>query len=906
MRIEKSETKNKTPKSEMNSLKKDIEAILPLVAKPGRYLGNEPNAIRKDPGTVEVQVALAFPDLYDIGESYVGFGILYHLINRRDDALAERVFAPWMDMETQLRERGIPLFSLETARPLTQFDIVGFTLHYELTYTNILNMLDLAGIPLRSADRSEEMPLILAGGPCAYNPEPLSPFIDAFFVGDGEEAIGEIIEAVKQSRGKNRTRRETLRALAELEGVYVPAFYEASYASDGAFTGIAPIVEGVAPVVQARILQTLSPEHYPEKPIVPLIDVSHDHLSIEIMRGCSRGCRFCSAGMMYRPVRERPVSEITAQAEASLAATGLDGLSLLSLSTSDYSDVATLVDKLNDRFAAQRVAISLPSLRPDAFSVGLAEAVSRVRKSGLTFAPEAGTQRLRDVINKNVTEDDLLGAAKIAYEKGWNLIKLYFMIGLPTETYEDLDGIVDLVGKVARIARGNGGKSLNVSISPFSPKPNTPFQWDPQDTLSSLGDKCRYLSKHISRKSVHLRWRDPEVTGIETLLARGDRRIGRVLYRAWEKGAKFDEWSEHFNFERWTSALDESGIALEDELGPRRIGHALPWEIIQSGIRSDFLLREREKAARAEVTPDCRTGDCSGCGIRDLGFDRKFVKEHSTAENAEDAEKQKIRERSTTSAPSAVKSAAGGGDTSPTESRYGRRQKKRRSAPAPSIAGTKVRLQYAKEAQMRFIGHLDVTRAFERTIRQARIPIAYSQGFHPHPKASFGPPLALGIESLAEYVDLQLSEPYPWDIVASLNSILPPGLRIVDAKPIFGKTLALNAAINAAAYDVSLPPEVELTKAVESLLAASSVILRRTTKQGIKDVDIRPGIRELRSGSGVLSMTLTLGQQTSPRPMELLKHLLGWPSDRMCALKITRTGLYIERNGRKLSPMQVL
>ncbi|MCD6334747.1 MAG: TIGR03960 family B12-binding radical SAM protein [Candidatus Latescibacteria bacterium] len=888
----------------MSSLKKAIEAILPLVAKPGRYLGNEPNAIRKDPGTVEVQVALAFPDLYDIGESYVGFGILYHLINRRDDALAERVFAPWMDMETQLRERGIPLFSLETARPLTQFDIVGFTLHYELTYTNILNMLDLAGIPLRSADRSEEMPLILAGGPCAYNPEPLSPFIDAFFVGDGEEAIGEIIEAVKQSRGKNRTRGETLRALAELEGVYVPAFYEASYASDGAFTGIAPIVEGVAPVVQARILQTLSPEHYPEKPIVPLIDVSHDHLSIEIMRGCSRGCRFCSAGMMYRPVRERPVSEITAQAEASLAATGLDGLSLLSLSTSDYSDVATLVDKLNDRFAAQRVAISLPSLRPDAFSVGLAEAVSRVRKSGLTFAPEAGTQRLRDVINKNVTEDDLLGAAKIAYEKGWNLIKLYFMIGLPTETYEDLDGIVDLVGKVARIARGNGGKSLNVSISPFSPKPNTPFQWDPQDTLSSLGDKCRYLSKHISRKSVHLRWRDPEVTGIETLLARGDRRIGRVLYRAWEKGAKFDEWSEHFNFERWTSALDESGIALEDELGPRRIGHALPWEIIQSGIRSDFLLREREKAARAEVTPDCRTGDCSGCGIRDLGFDRKFVKEHSTAENAEDAEKQKIRERSTTSAPSAVKS--GEGPTAPTESRYGRRQKKRRGAPAPSIAGTKVRLQYAKEAQMRFIGHLDVTRAFERAIRQAQIPIAYSQGFHPHPKASFGPPLALGIESLAEYVDLQLSEPYPWDIVASLNSILPPGLRIVDAKPIFGKTLALNAAINAAAYDVSLPPEVELTKAVESLLAASSVILRRTTKQGIKDVDIRPGIRELRSGSGVLSMTLTLGQQTSPRPMELLKHLLGWPSDRMCALKITRTGLYIERNGRKLSPMQVL
>ena len=890
----------------MNSLKKNIEAILPLVAKPGRYLGNEPNAIRKDPDDVAVQMALAFPDLYDIGESYVGFGILYHLINQRDDALAERVFAPWMDMEARLRERGIPLFSLETSRALTEFDVIGFTLHYELTYTNILNMLDLAGIPLRSADRSDEMPLILAGGPCAYNPEPLSPFIDAFLVGDGEEAIGEIIEAVKESRGENRTRRETLRALADLQGVYVPAFYEASYASDGAFSGIAPIVEGVPSVVQARILQTLSPEHYPEKPIVPLIDVSHDHLSIEIMRGCSRGCRFCSAGMRYRPVRERPVSEITAQAEASLAATGLDGLSLLSLSTSDYSDVATLVDQLNDRFAARRVAISLPSLRPDAFSVGLAEAVSRVRKSGLTFAPEAGTQRLRDVINKNVTEDDLLGAAKIAYEKGWNLIKLYFMIGLPTETYEDLDGIVDLVGKVAKIARGNGGKSLNVSISPFSPKPNTPFQWDAQDALCSLRDKCRYLSKHISRKSVHLRWRDPEVTGIETLLARGDRRISEVLYRAWENGAKFDEWSEHFDFERWTSALDECGIALEAELGPRTSGHALPWEIIQSGIGSDFLLREREQAARAEVTPDCRTGACSGCGIRDLGFDRKFVKNHSTAENAEDAENRKIGERSATSAPPAAKSGAGGGDTAPTDSHYGRRQKKRRSAPAPSMAGTKVRLQYAKEGEMRFIGHLDVTRVFDRAIRQARIPIAYSQGFHPHPKASFGPPLALGIESLAEYVDLQLSEPYPWDIVASLNEGFPPGIRIVDAQPIFGKTPALNAAINTAEYSVSLPRDVELTGAVETLLASSSVLLRRTTKQGAKDVDVRPGIRELISNSGMLSMTLTLGQQTSPRPIELLEHLLGWPSERILSLKITRTGLIIERNGRKSSPMQVL
>ncbi|MFH1007478.1 MAG: TIGR03960 family B12-binding radical SAM protein [Candidatus Latescibacterota bacterium] len=890
-------------------MKKELEALLPLVTKPGRYLGNEPNVIRKNPDDVAFQMVLAFPDLYDIGESYVGFGILYHLINKRDDALAERVFAPWMDMEAKLRERDLPLFSLETTRPLTEFDAIGFTLHYELTYTNILNMLDLAGIPLHSVKRTEKMPLILAGGPCAYNPEPLSPFIDAFLVGDGEEAIGEIIDTIKESRGAGRTRRETLRALAHIQGMYVPAFYEATYASDGTFSGTIPTVQGVPTAVQARIIPTLSPENYPARPIVPLIDVSHDHLSTEIMRGCSRGCRFCSAGMLYRPVRERPVADISAQAEAALAATGLDGLSLLSLSTSDYSEITSLVEKLNDQFAAEGVAISLPSLRTDAFSVGLAEAVSRVRKSGLTFAPEAGTQRLRDVINKKVTEDDLLGAAKIAYEKGWNLIKLYFMIGLPTETYADLDGIVDLVGKVARIARGNGGKSLNVSISPFSPKPNTPFQWDPQDTISSLRDKCLYLSKHIPRKSVHLRWRDPEVTGIETLLARGDRKISHVIHRAWEKGAKFDEWSEHFDFSRWTSALDDLGIALEDELGPRIPGSPLPWEIIKSGIRSDFLLREREKAARAEVTPDCRTGACTGCGIRDLGYKRQFAKTPFVAENpenAQDAERQKIAESSATLAAPTVKSSEGEGATAGTEGQFGRKVRKRRSAAAPSMALTKVRLRYAKEEEMRFIGHLDVTRAFDRAIRQARIPIAYSQGFHPHPKAAFGPPLALGLESVAEYVDLQLSEPYPWDIVASLNNVLPPGIRIVEAKPIFGKTPALNAAINAATYRVSLPGDGDLTRAVEDLLASSSVMLRRTTPKGTKEVDVRSGVRELSLTPDALRMMITLGQQSSPRPIELLEHLLGWPSDRILSLGIIRTELSIERNGSTLNPMQAI
>jgi len=595
-----------------------FEELLDKVEKPGRYTGKEFNEIVKEENISTVKIALAFPDLYEIGMSYLGFKILYEIINKRDDALAERVFSPAVDMEKLLRKRQVPVFSLETYRSLNSFNIVGFTIQHELCYSNILNLLGLGNIPLRSEERKEDDPLIIAGGPGTFNAEPLSAFIDLFVIGEGEEIVGEIIEVYKRWKDKKQRRAKLLEELAHLEGIYIPSFYEIVYFKDGRVKSVTPKKETYYSIVKKRIISNFDQVTYPLFPIVPNIDVVHDRITLEIFRGCTRGCRFCQAGMIYRPVREKSIDTLVKLAEKILPHTGYEEISLSSLSSSDYSEIERLITRLVDRFKERGVGVSLPSLRIDSFSVALAQQVQRVRKTGLTLAPEVGTQRLRDVINKNVQEEDLYSSIRAAFEGGWRKIKLYFMVGLPTETEEDVDGIARLVSKVDRMGREIVGKkiNINISVSAFVPKPHTPFQWEAQEEREVLSKKIKYLKSRLNWRNISFSYPDINRIYLEAVFARGDRRLGEVLERAHYLGCKFDAWREHFNFEAWQQAFTESGLSMEFYANRMRDeDEILPWDHISCGVKKEYLLEEREKALRGETTPDCRFEDCTGCGV---------------------------------------------------------------------------------------------------------------------------------------------------------------------------------------------------------------------------------------------------------------------------------------------------
>lgn len=605
----------------MNSLniKKILfEELLDKVQKPGRYTGKEFNETVKKEDASTVKIALTFPDLYEIGMSYLGFKILYEIINKRDDASAERVFSPAVDMEKLLRERQIPIFSLETYRPLNSFDIVGFTIQHELCFSNILNLLELGHIPLRSEERKEDDPLVIAGGPGTFNAEPLSAFFDLFVIGEGEEIVGKIIEVYKRWKGKKQSKAKLLEELAHIEGIYVPSFYEVDYFKDGRIKSVNPKKETYCPVIKKQIISDFDKVAYPLFPIVPNIDVVHDRITLEIFRGCTRGCRFCQAGMIYRPVREKSVDTLIGLADEILAHTGYEEISLSSLSSSDYSEIESLITKLVDRFEEKGVGVSLPSLRIDSFSVALAQQVQRVRKSGLTLAPEVGTQRLRDVINKNVQEEDLYSSIRAAFEKGWRKIKLYFMVGLPTESEEDVEGIVRLISKVDRMGREITGRKvgINVSVSAFVPKPHTPFQWEAQEERESLFKKIRYLKNKLNWRNISFSYPDVDRSYLEAVFARGDRRLGEVLERALHLGCKFDAWREQFNFEAWQKAFSDCGLNMEFYANRvREEDEVLPWDHISCGVKKEYLLKEREKAFKGETTPDCRFEDCTGCGV---------------------------------------------------------------------------------------------------------------------------------------------------------------------------------------------------------------------------------------------------------------------------------------------------
>ncbi len=603
--------------------------LLPFVTRPGQYIGGEYNQTVKDWDNATVKMAFLFPDTYEIGMSFVGMRILYHVVNSCPRFLLERSFAPLVDMEEQMRKKQIPLFTWESGHAVADLDVVGFTLQYEMSYSNILNMLDLAGIPLLAKDRKEG-PLVVAGGPGAFNPEPIADFFDLFMLGEGEELLPELLEAYEQSKAAGESKRDFLARAAQIPGIYVPSLYQVTYLEDGTIGEIRPLA-GAPAVVYKRVLPDMDLAIYPDKDLVPLTQVVHDRLVLEVMRGCTRGCRFCQAGVIYRPVREKTVAKLIEQADALLESSGYEEIGVMSLSTADYSCVNELIGELLDRYSEDGVGVSLPSLRVDAFSVDLAEKVQKVRKSGLTFAPEAGTQRMRNVINKGVTEEHVLTATKAAFSQGWTQIKLYFMIGLPTETKEDLDGIIDLAVKVLEngkaIAREKGihkPLKVSVSVSSFVPKSHTPFQWFGQNTLAELKEKQHYLKERAKQyKNLSLNYHQSEVSFLEAAFSRGDRRLGQVLLKAWQLGCKFDGWTEHFKYQTWLEAFAACGYTPEffayREMGKDEV---LPWQHLSCGASEKWLWHEWQKALAEELTADCRHNPCSGCGVcQKLGVD---------------------------------------------------------------------------------------------------------------------------------------------------------------------------------------------------------------------------------------------------------------------------------------------
>lgn len=819
--------------------------LLLAVEKPSRYTGGEVNAVRRGGGADDLHFLLAFPDAYEVGMSHLGLQILYAILNDLPGTSCERVFAPWPDMEQELRRRGLPLCSLETQRPLQAFDIVGFSLQYELSYTNVLMMLELGGIPLRREARGDDHPLVIAGGPSAFNPAPMSAFIDAFVIGEGEEAVGEISRALTPLRARGARRQERLEALAALKGLYVPAIH----------TGGERIAK--------RIVTNLDDWRLPLCPIVPLMKTIHDRVTLEIARGCTRGCRFCQAGMVWRPVRERTPAVLEEMAEAMLRATGHDEISLLSLSSGDYSLIEPLLTTLMDRYYARRVALALPSLRVETLTPKLIAGIRRVRKTSFTLAPEAGTQRLRDVINKGNTEAELLATTERIFAAGWKAVKLYFMLGLPGERQEDREGIAEMAYQALGTAKNRG--QVTVSLSTFVPKPHTPFQWQRQIGGEETAAAQAFFRQRLKNRNIAVKWHDARMSLLEGILSRGGEETGLLVETAYRLGCRFDGWSDRFRYDLWEEAMGRTGIAPEQFLRERPVGETFPWERIDTGVSRDYLLAEAERAEKGEATPDCRQGDCQQCGVCDHQLVRVV--------------------------------------TAPADAPVG--TTRLLDPPRQSDTGPEkgLRIRFTKLGPARFLSHLELSAALIRALTLGGIRFVYSQGFHPHPKISFAGATAVGMESRAEFADLRVQSPPSGvaGLAARINAKLPAGVEITGICELPTRAFSLAELMQGFEYDLLLPDQIgaatleTIAAGIGAFLAADHFDVNRPRDGKPAPRDIRPLVTDLvlEGAARRIRLSARCGAEGTIRPAEFLTAALGLSPETVRDVRIVKTGVRI-------------
>jgi radical SAM family uncharacterized protein/radical SAM-linked protein len=829
--------------------------ILPLISKPGRYLGHEFNAVHKSWEETSLHCALIFPDLYEIGMSHQGLQILYHILNSRVDILAERCFCPDIDAEKKMSERGLFLSSLESGHALKDFDVLGITLPYELCYSNILTVLHLAGLPFMAQDRNNGYPLVLGGGSCSFNPEPVADFFDAILLGDGEEAILEIAEEVAKAKETSLPKASLLKNLAGIPGCYIPSFFKTNYDRSGRIIEIAALEENCSGV-HRRIVADLDRTDHLKRPLVPNAKIVHDRLGIEIARGCTRGCRFCQAGITYRPVRERSVRQVLELAQEGIAASGFEELALLSLSTGDYSCLDQLLPTLMDNFAAGYVSVSMPSMRVGTLTPSIMDQIKRVRKTGFTVAPEAGSERLRRFINKGITEEDLLATCRDAFSLGWNIMKLYFMIGLPTETWEDVEAIAALARKTLQQGEGHGRgrRQINVSVGTFVPKPHTPFQWERQLSREESRERINRLKEILPRRGCKLKWHDPEQSFLEGVFSRGDRRLAGVLLEAWRNGARLDGWSDHFRLATWLAAAENCKLSLDDYLRQREFSEILPWQHLHSGADEAFLREELDKAHNLVYTPDCRYHGCQKCGVCDFRSIRPMVGE----------------EDETAPRPSSTTHAA------------------------ETAAGDhfKYLVTYERIGDICYLGHLEILQLIFRTLRRAGIQTHFSQGFNPSPKVSFGPALPVGTESLAEYFIMDLPAPLtePDKTASLLNSKLPEGIHV--------KEISLNAGKipqnTITTYWIILPEELTVVqrKRLEAFQAVEHFPVIKERKGKSKQIDIRPLISDIRAVDETTLILKTVNRAGIPgiKVADALRHILKMDENLVLAAEIQKTG----------------